>query len=260
MGFDSRYESAYRAKRIDYPADFEIEFVGKGLGDTSLPATSFSKPVPTDIRVRNLTEGIDPFQFLIRDNNNDSLFNLNDAVFIVSGDSAGKAATSYRDWRVSWSVSFFEDTTIAPGAQVGPQVGDVFRVSTKKPFRSGEYFEFVAKSPGFDQVRAKTDMDDIAVVPNPYVGLASWEPVTSSVGRGERRVYFIHLPSSCTIRIYTISGHLIDTIEHDSGLADGQEAWNLVSKDGMNVAYGVYIFHVEAPGIGEKIGRFALIK
>jgi hypothetical protein len=68
------------------------------------------------------------------------------------------------------------------------------------------------------------------------------------------------LPARCTIRIYTISGHLVDTIEHDSSLADGQAPWDLVSRDGMNVAYGVYIFHVEAPGLGEKIGRFALIK
>jgi hypothetical protein len=26
------------------------------------------------------------------------------------------------------------------------------------------------------------------------------------------------------------------------------------------VSYGVYIYHVDAPGIGEKIGRFSLIK
>ena len=26
------------------------------------------------------------------------------------------------------------------------------------------------------------------------------------------------------------------------------------------LAYGVYIFHVDAPGIGEKLGRFAVIK
>ena len=118
----------------------------------------------------------------------------------------------------------------------------------------------MAKAPGFDQEQAKTDMDDIAVVPNPYVGMASWEPVTNSVGRGERRIYFVHLPASCTIRIYTIRGHLVDTIEHESSLADGQASWDLVSKDGMNVAYGVYIYHVDAPDLGEKIGRFALIK
>ena len=144
--------------------------------------------------------------------------------------------------------------------KTGPEVGDKFRIVTKKPFRSGEYFEFMAKAPGFDQEQAKTDMDDIAVVPNPYVGMASWEPVTNSVGRGERRIYFVHLPASCTIRIYTIRGHLVDTIEHESSLADGQASWDLVSKDGMNVAYGVYIYHVDAPELGEKIGRFALIK
>ena len=31
-------------------------------------------------------------------------------------------------------------------------------------------------------------------------------------------------------------------------------------RDGMNVAYGVYLFHVDAPGVGEHVGRFAVIK
>ncbi len=153
-----------------------------------------------------------------------------------------------------------KDTTIADIDQRAPEVGDVFYVSTTKPFRTGEYFEFLTASPGLDKNKAKTDLDEIAVVPNPYVGSASWEPVTNDVGRGERRIYFINLPAQCTIRIYTISGHLVKILEHNSGATDGQESWDLISKDGMNVAYGVYIFHVDAPGIGEKIGRFALIK
>ena len=70
----------------------------------------------------------------------------------------------------------------------------------------------------------------------------------------------MHLPSECTINIYTISGKLVDTIEHSSTIADGQESWDLVSKDGMDIAFGVYVFHVDAPGIGEKIGKFAMIK
>jgi len=259
-GFDPRFGAAYQAKRVDYPADFEITFVGEGLGDTSLPATSFSKPIPSDIIIKNLTEDLDNIQFIFRDENNDSLFNLNDAIFIVSGDSAGKRATSFRDWRVTWSVSLLKDTTIADIDQRPPEVGDVFHLYTKKPFRSGEYFEFVTESPRLDKDKAKSDLDEIAVVPNPYVGMASWEPVTNDVGRGERRVYFINLPAQCTIRIYTISGHLVQTLEHNTSAANGQEPWNLISKDGMNVAYGVYIFHVDAPGTGEKIGRFALIK
>ncbi len=57
-----------------------------------------------------------------------------------------------------------------------------------------------------------------------------------------------------------MSGKLVQTFEHNSTIADGQEAWNLVSRDGMDIAYGIYVYHVEAPGIGEKIGRFAIIK
>ena len=47
--------------------------------------------------------------------------------------------------------------------------------------------------------------------------------------------------NKCTIRIYTISGNLVDILEHDSSMSDGQESWNLVSQDGMNIAYGVYV-------------------
>jgi hypothetical protein len=130
----------------------------------------------------------------------------------------------------------------------------------KKPFRKDEFYEFTLKGQGFDQNKALTELNDISVVPNPYVGAASWEPITTEVGRGERRIYFMNLPNECTINIYTLSGKLVDTIVHSSTVADGQEGWDLVSKDGMDIAYGVYVFHVDAPGIGEKIGKFAVIK
>ncbi|PIP12645.1 MAG: hypothetical protein COX49_04475, partial [bacterium (Candidatus Stahlbacteria) CG23_combo_of_CG06-09_8_20_14_all_40_9] len=64
----------------------------------------------------------------------------------------------------------------------------------------------------------------------------------------------------CTIRIYTVRGNLVKTIEHESRMKDGAESWNLVSKDGMDIAYGLYIYHIDAPDIGEKIGKFAVIK
>lgn len=260
VGFDSRFAPAYQSRRVPYPADFEITFVEKGEGDMSFPKTSFSKPQPSNIIVNNLTEDIDHFQFIFRDIDDDTLFNAGDAVFFVAGDSAGKPATSFADVRVGWSVTFVKDTTLADSDQRVPQPGDVFRVVTKKPFRTGEFFEFTAMAPSFDRAKAVSDLDDIAVVPNPYVGAASWEPQTTSVGRGERRIYFVNLPAKCTIRIYTISGHLVQTLTHNAGNANGQEPWNLVTQDGMDAAYGVYIYHIDAPEIGKKIGRFALIK
>lgn len=259
LGFDSRFAAAYNSKRIDYPADFEIELTEPGLGGLSFPATSFSQPIQSNIIVKNVTEDKN-YQFIFRDVNNDKLFNNGDAIFVVMGDSAGKQATSFSNLRVSWSVTLVKDTTIAEANQKEPQYGDVFKLVTKKPFRKGEYFEFTSQAPQFDEQKAVAELDDVAVVPNPYVGAASWEPSTTNVGRGERRIYFINLPHQCTIRIYTVSGKLVKTIEHNSTVDDGQESWNLVSKDGMDIAYGVYVYHVDAPGIGEKIDKFAVIK
>jgi hypothetical protein len=88
-----------------------------------------------------------------------------------------------------------------------------------------------------------------------------WEKRTISLtGRGERRIDFINLPSECTIRIYTITGALIKTLSKDSAPTDGSISWNLISEDGMDIAYGLYIYHVDAPELGEKIGKFAVIK
>jgi hypothetical protein len=53
---------------------------------------------------------------------------------------------------------------------------------------------------------------------------------------------------------------LVDRIEHDNSVHDGMAPWDLRSKDGQDIAYGVYIYHVQAPGVGEKIGKFAVIK
>jgi hypothetical protein len=260
VGFDPRYQAAYSGKKIDYPADFEIIFMDPGLGDLSFPATSFSQGIQSNIIVNNLTEGIEHFQFIFRDFNADQLFNADDAIFFAFGDSLGKPATNFSNLRVSFSVTLTKDTTISEDQQRPPQTGDIFRVVNKKPFRKGEFFEFTLKGQGFDKAKAVSDLNNVAVVPNPYVGAASWEPFSNEVGRGERRIYFMHLPSECTINIYTLSGKLVDTIIHSSSISDGQESWDLVSKDGMDIAYGVYVYHINAPGIGEKIGRFAVIK
>ena len=153
----------------------------------------------------------------------------------------------------------FVDTTAGPLKL--PVPGDVYRFVTTKPFRTGESFQFKMRAPKQDTEKAISELDKIAVVPNPYVGAASWEPANLfRAGRGERRIFFVHLPVQCTIRIYTVSGNHIKTIEHDATIDNGQEPWNLVSKDGMDISYGLYIFHVDAKGIGEKIGKFAVIK
>ena len=98
------------------------------------------------------------------------------------------------------------------------------------------------------------------MVPNPYVAAASWEERPEVSGRGPRKIQFTHLPEQCTIKIFTMRGELVRTLEHNGIAGDGAEFWDLKTEDNQDVAYGIYFYHVEAPGIGEKVGKFALIK
>lgn len=109
----------------------------------------------------------------------------------------------------------------------------------------------------------------VAVVPNPYRGDIAyhtfnppWERPPS--GRDwmeqDRRIQFINLPERCEIKIYTLSGDLVETIYHDNPNR-GYEDWNLTSSVGQAIASGLYLFTVEDKRKGEvQVGKFVVIK
>jgi hypothetical protein len=142
-----------------------------------------------------------------------------------------------------------------------PKTGDTAKLYLAKPFRAHDAFEFSMKAQGVDPVLASNSLNRIKVVPNPYVAAATWEERNPfNTGRGPRSIHFNHLPQVCTIRIYTVSGDLVATIEHNSTQLDGTAEWNLLTRDNLSVSYGIYIYHVDAPGIGQTVGKFAVIK
>jgi len=53
---------------------------------------------------------------------------------------------------------------------------------------------------------------------------------------------------------------LVDVIKHNSTVDNGTEIWDLTSMENLDVSYGLYIYHIDAPGIGQKVGKFAIIK
>jgi hypothetical protein len=140
--------------------------------------------------------------------------------------------------------------------------GEVFDVFTSQPFSSADRFTFTTVAAKFDAAKAGGALDRIKVVPNPYVGANDIEPTDRLPGttRGSRRLYFEHLPQTATIRIFTLSGELVRELQHTAGIDNGREYWDLLNRDNLGVAYGVYIAHVEAPGVGERILKFAIIK
>ena len=113
-------------------------------------------------------------------------------------------------------------------------------------------------------------LDRIRVVPNPYVATDAMEPAVANFQLNQRRrLMFTHVPARCAIKIFTMSGVLVDEIIHDSAAPaegfvtsnGGVVHWDMKNKDGLEIAAGVYLFHVKDTQTGEeKMGKFAVIK
>jgi len=134
---------------------------------------------------------------------------------------------------------------------------------------------------------------NVWVVPNPYRGYdqiakrpSSWDLTPNATDPTGTHVDFLGLPpGKWTIRIYTISGDLVEEIHSndpvneslrppttDAGGTvhpgynrqqdnpnDGQARWNLISRNGQDVVSGIYMFTVES-GQGTQRGRFVIIR
>jgi hypothetical protein len=181
-------------------------------------------------------------------NDKDGILNVGDRITLLGYN--GKAYS--RMWSLSFSLPSGQATGRAPIA------GDKFSMVVDLPFTANDTLRFTTVASKAAQGNGES-MNNIKVVPNPYVVAAAWEKSTTISGRGERRIDFIHLPSKCTIRIFTQNGVLLKTIEHNGVLTDGTASWDLTTRDGLEVAFGIYVYHIEAPGIGKKIGTFAII-
>lgn len=105
---------------------------------------------------------------------------------------------------------------------------------------------------------------NVYVVPNPF------RQHSNLTGTGERyRMEFIGIPAICKIKIYTLTGDVIQEIDHNDG--SGSEAWGSIkrldyqlNKWTLGIAPGIYIYRVESlvPGhTGESfIGKLAIVK
>ena len=154
-----------------------------------------------------------------------------------------------------------------------PQPNDTYLVTFKRPFGGDDYITFTASGKDtVDTEQLKDTMDDIKVVPNPYVATNMMEPAVSNTQLNQkRRIMFTHIPTECTIKIFTVSGVLVKTIHApEDGLVDfdgmgdystGSIHWDLLSSEGLEVAAGMYIYHIEDKLTGkEKVGKFGIIK
>lgn len=97
------------------------------------------------------------------------------------------------------------------------------------------------------------NLDNVLVVPNPFViGAGSSQPGETD------RIQFVNIPNPCTIRIYTVRGDLVKTLNVEEGVG-AVVSWDQVTDFGLYIESGVYIYHIESPK-GKKIGKFAVVR
>jgi hypothetical protein len=94
----------------------------------------------------------------------------------------------------------------------------------------------------------------IHTVPDPYYVTNQFEQSPNS-----KILKFVNLPSRCIVRIYSLSGILVQVITLNDPTGGSEVAWNLRNRNEQFVASGVYFYHVETPDGKTKIGRFTVV-
>jgi len=241
-----REDESSPAKNVAWPSDYQLRFYDDIVYTT--PFFNFD----VNFMVFNSTNG-DTVNAELYDHDGSGVLSFGDEIVIIENYPGS-------NFRLTWNI-LWEHPTGPNIRPIPPVAGDIYQIRTSKQFMQDDYFSFATKSASVDNKIAENNLDDIAVVPNPYITAASWERRNlNQTGRGERKINFINLPAECTIKIYTIAGDLVKELVKEYSPTTGALSWNLVSEDGMDVASGLYIYHVEAPNVGEYINKFALIK
>ncbi len=258
-----RFKTAYQKlqpinrRRAGYPNDLTITFADVPI-DTSVNF-GFNAARPAKFKIVAHGENGDlRLRFGFRDTDGDgTLSNVTEFIAIIT-NIPGVPVLQQETWRVQLDTTGQSQRgPIAP-----PKEGDVYHLALNVPFGNADVFSFKTTAQFISKEKARADYNEKKpyVVPNPYVGSASFEAERFAVsGRGERRMEFRSLPANSTVRIYTVRGELVQTIRHD-GSNDGVVSWDLRTKDNLDVAPGLYIFHVDGGEMGSYIDKFAIIK
>ncbi len=105
----------------------------------------------------------------------------------------------------------------------------------------------------------------VYVVPNPATreSIAPWQLMPNNADPTGIKIEFRNLPACrSTVRIFTVSGDLVEVLHHDGSAGDGTLPWDLISRNGQDVASGIYLFAVEPDDarFERTIGKFVVIR
>jgi hypothetical protein len=146
------------------------------------------------------------------------------------------------------------ETVLVDYFEYGPPIGNKIMMVTNKPNSSQDVFSFTSSAPTYNKTTAKADVEKINVYPNPYYGMNPRELTAV-----DRFVSFNHLPPKATFRIFDLAGNLVVKIEKDDETQFAR--WDLRNHNGLPVASGIYVIHIDMPDLGAvKILKLAIVR
>ena len=166
--------------------------------------------------------------------------------------------------KIYWSGTLFsiDFHNVSDESQI-PKPDDIYRVDFRRPFTGTDSILFkINPSVEANSEDLNNTMELIKVVPNPYVMTNAMEPAVGNKFLNQRRrLMFTHIPAQCEIRIFTSSGVLVDKINVENEPSNGIIHWDLLSREDLEIAAGMYVYHIKSKETGkEKAGKFAVIK
>lgn len=172
----------------------------------------------------------------------------------IANAAAGGVWSSAREVMARMVLVNWNGGTAAPYGREMPEVGTVFRINSTKPNVPGVVHKIAtADKKTLTGDAANFSLDRIGITPNPYKGASAFE--TSNI---KDEVRFTDLPDNCTIRVFTLDGTLVRTLSHNS--ANGYLTWDMANENGLRLASGMYLIHVDVPNVGEKVLKFGVVR
>jgi len=99
-------------------------------------------------------------------------------------------------------------------------------------------------------ISVQADFATVRVYPMPYKPASAFEGTLK----------FTNMPLGTTVRIFTVDGHLVRTLDTTSFSDIGNVTWDGTNESGEDVVSGVYFYVLTADNVGTKRGKLVVLR
>ncbi|MCD6163136.1 MAG: hypothetical protein J7K40_12085 [candidate division Zixibacteria bacterium] len=166
---------------------------------------------------------------------------------------------SYTDYDV---INFFQYAYAVTAYDRGDPINNI------ESLESGKEGTKLTVEPGIYNNTANAEATGIHVVPNPFVAQSApnfgFTPTTNNPST--ERILFVNLPPNSTVKIYTLTGDMVTTVQNIENTDNADlgwqttASWDLITDHMQTIVSGLYLYVVEAPGTDDFIGKFAVVR